>query len=78
MKKKIFDADMPIGKLTRMPDDLPSPAELAKSMRMVPVDLILDKPIINFFKKQAKRHHVQYRQMISEVLAQYTKRSQAI
>ena len=75
MKKKKFDTDMPIGKLTRMPDDLPSPAELAKSMRMVPVELILDKPIISFFKKQAKRHHVQYQQMISEVLVQYARRS---
>ena len=74
MKNKHQDPDMPIGKLTRMKDDLPSPAELAKSMQLVRVTIVLSKPSIDFFKKQAQQHHTKYQRMMREILDQYANR----
>ncbi len=34
MRKKIAELDMPVGKLTKIKDILPSPAELTKEERM--------------------------------------------
>ena len=76
MKNKHRDPDMPIGKLTRMPDDLPSPAEIAKSMQLVRVTIVLSKPSIDFFKKQAQRYHTKYQRMMREVLDLYATRQE--
>ena len=74
MKKKHYDSDMPIGRLIAVKDDLPSPSELAKSMQLVRVTIVLSKPSIDFFKKQAQRYHTKYQRMMREVLDLYATR----
>ena len=71
MKKKINDPDMPIGKLTRIPDFLPKPEDLAFPSDLVRVTIYLHKDSVEFFKKQAKRHRTKYQRMIRELLDKY-------
>ncbi len=71
MKKKAFDPDMPIGKLTEIPDFLPPPHELAKAKTTLIVTIGLDPETIAFFKKQAGKHGAKYQKMIREVLERY-------
>jgi predicted DNA binding CopG/RHH family protein len=72
-KKQKIDPDMPIGKLTRIPDFLPSPAELAASIAKdnVRITVELSRASVNFFKKEAGRHHTKYQRMIRQVLDRY-------
>lgn len=72
MKRKL-DPDMPIGKLTRVKDFLPPPEELVFPQRKtVKVTISLSELSVEFFKQQAKKHHVKYQQMIRELLDNYT------
>ncbi len=71
MKNEIFDENMPHGKLTRVENFLPPPSELIMPEQPVKVTMILNKPIVDFFKQQAHRHHTKYQRMIREVLGQY-------
>ena len=76
MKKRKSGRDpnyeMPIGRLTRVPDFLPPPSELAKAKTVVKVTLALDQPTLEFFKKEAQKHNTKYQRMIREVLDRYT------
>ena len=76
MKKKHYDSDMPIGRVRRVKDDLPSPSELAKSMQLVRVTIVLSKPSIDFFKKEAQRYHTKYQRMMRQVLDLYATRQE--
>lgn len=67
---------MPIGKLTRVRDFLPPPAELAMPEETVKVTISLNRSSIEFFKKQAERYHTKYQKMIRELLDQYVSRYQ--
>lgn len=71
MKKKISNHDMPIGKLTRIADFLPSPEKLAVPEDTIKVTLSLNKSSIDFFKHQAKRYHTKYQRMIRNLLDRY-------
>lgn len=70
MKKRKIDPDMPIGKLTEVPDFLPPPEELAKAKTVV-VTIGLDQETVDFFKKVAKKKGGKYQKMIRKVLARY-------
>ncbi len=72
--KKIFDENMPQGKITVVKNFLPPPSELIMPEEPVKVTILLNKPIVDFFKKQAHRHHTKYQRMIREVLGQYANR----
>jgi len=50
---------------------LPSPSELAKSIRNNRITLLLDDAVVSFFKDQAKENKVSYQQLIREVLREY-------
>ena len=65
---------MPIGKLTRAKDVLPSPEELMISERTVKVTLRLSEDSIKFFKRYAQKHHTKYQKMIRKVVDAYTER----
>lgn len=69
----VFDPDMPIGKLTEVPDFLPPPHELAKAKRIVITTIGLDLETLKFFRKQADKHGTKYQKMIREVLSRYAK-----
>ncbi len=70
MKKKI-DHDMPIGKLTRVKDFLPPPEGLVFPRETVKITISLSKVSVEFFKRQARQHHIKYQQMIRELLDRY-------
>lgn len=71
MKKQAIRSDMPIGKLTRVKDFLPSPSELAVSEKTKKVTISLSKKSIDFFKRQARLHHTKYQRMMREVIDKY-------
>ena len=71
MKKRINDPDMPIGKLTGIKDFLPPPAELAKAEQAQKVTVALKKSSIEFFKREASRHHTKYQRMIRDLVDKY-------
>ncbi len=78
MKKKIKNSedlgDMPIGKLTRVPDFLPPPEELIAADAMVKVTLSLDRFSLEFFKRMANKLGAKYQKMMREVLRGYAQR----
>jgi predicted DNA binding CopG/RHH family protein len=71
MKRKTEDLNMPIGKLTRVKDSLPSPAELVTAEKTVKVTIALKKKSVEFFKHKAGQYHTKYQKMIRELLDKY-------
>ena len=72
MSAKIKYTDEPIGPLKVVPDFLPSPEELAFKEDTVKITITLSRESVEFFKKEAKRHHIQYQKMIRRLLDAYT------
>ena len=64
MKNKIKYTDEPLGDLRVIDDFLPSPEELAFKDGNVKVTIALSKTSVNFFKREATKHHTQYQKMI--------------
>ena len=77
MKKKRSDSDMPIGRLTRVHDFLPSPSELVKPEETVKITISLKRSSVEFFKEEARKHRAKYQRMIREVLDHYAQRFSA-
>ena len=69
--KRTINNDMPIGKMVRVKDKLPSPAELALSEKNVKVTISLSKDSVEYFKKEAKYYHTKYQKMIRNLLDRY-------
>jgi len=69
--KKINYTDEPLGKLRVIDDFLPSPEQLVFKEKNVKVTITLSKASIDFFKKEAKKHHTQYQKMIRRLLDIY-------
>lgn len=74
MKEKIKYTDEPMGKVKVISDFLPSPEELALKDETVKVTLALSKSSVEFFKKEAGKHHTQYQKMIRRLLDEYAAR----
>ncbi len=72
-RKTSNSEDMPIGKLTRVPNFLPPPSELVFPDDTVKVTLALTKSSLDFFKREAKKHKTKYQKMIREVVDRYAK-----
>ena len=66
--------DKPIGKLIRIDDFLPSPEKLVMPKKSIKITISLSKSSIDFFKQQAKLHHVKYQQMIRKLIDKYAPR----
>ena len=71
MKKKITYSDVPLGKIKIIKSFLPKPEDLVFKEEMVEVKLPLNRRSIDFFKKQARKHHVGYEQMIRALVDNY-------
>ena len=71
MKEKIKYTDEPLGDVRIIDDFLPSPSELAFNEEQVKVTIGLSKTSVDFFKKQAKKHHTHYQKMIRRLLDMY-------
>ena len=71
MKKKITYTDGPVGDIKVVRDTLPPPSALAFREEQIKVTIGLSKSSVDFFKKEAKRHHTQYQRMIRKLLDLY-------
>jgi hypothetical protein len=74
MKSKIKYTDEPMGKLKIVSDFLPPPDQLVLKENNVKVTLALKKSSVEFFKKEAKKHHASYQKMIRQLVGWYTAR----
>ena len=78
MKTKIKYTNEPLGKLKIVDDFLPPPEYLAFKEDNVKVTITLSKASVEFFKKEAKKQHVQYQKMIRRLLDLYTLHHQKV
>ena len=62
---------MPIGKITRVKDFLPSPEELMIPEKTVKVTLRLSEDSIKFFKHYAQKYHTKYQRVIRKLIDTY-------
>ena len=76
MSKKITYTDGPIGDVKVVRDRLPPPSDLAFREEQVKVTIGLSKSSVDFFKKEAKRHHTQDQRMIRRLLDVYVAQHQ--
>ena len=71
-RKKIKYTDEPLGEIRIIDDFLPTPENLAFKESNVKITITLSKGSVDFFKKEAKKHHTQYQKMIRRLLDIYT------
>jgi predicted DNA binding CopG/RHH family protein len=72
MIKNVKDnEDMPVGKMQRIEDFLPPPEKLVLPEENVKVTISLSRKSVDFFKKQAKLHHIKYQRMIRRLVDRY-------
>jgi predicted DNA binding CopG/RHH family protein len=71
MKTKIKYTDEPLGELKVIKDFLPPPDQLILKEDNVKITIALKKSSIEFFKKEAKKHHTSYQKMIRQVIDWY-------
>jgi predicted DNA binding CopG/RHH family protein len=71
MKKKTRYTDEPLGNVRVVDDFLPSPEELVFNEEQVKVTIGLSKSSVDFFKRQARKHHTRYQKMIRRLLDLY-------
>ena len=77
MSKKIKYTEGPMGKIKlsdfkRVEKEfLPSPAEIARSMDKIKITITLTGDSIEYFKKQAEKHDIQYQRLIRSILDEY-------
>ena len=74
MKRKIKYKDEPLGDIQVIEDFLPPPEQLAFKEETVKVTLALSKSSVEFFKKEARKHHTQYQRMIRRLVDCYVTR----
>ncbi|MEW6100880.1 MAG: CopG family transcriptional regulator [Candidatus Omnitrophota bacterium] len=71
MKKKANNATFPIGNLKRVKDFLPPPGELVMPQDSIKVTISLSRASVEFFKRQARLHHIKYQRMIRQLIDRY-------
>ena len=71
MKSKIKYTDEPMGKLRVVDDFLPAPEELIFKEDNVKITMALSKSSVDFFKAEAKKHHIPYQAMIRRLVDLY-------
>ena len=76
MKSKIKYTDEPIGKLRVVKDFLPPPEHLALKEENVKVTISLNKTSVEYFKREAQKHHTSYQRMIRRLLDWYATQNQ--
>lgn len=62
------------GELRPVTDTLPPPDQLVPRDDTVKVTLALSRRSIEFFKREAAKHHVPYQRMIRALVDEYTRR----
>jgi uncharacterized DUF497 family protein/predicted DNA binding CopG/RHH family protein len=74
MKERIEYTDEPLGDLRVVEDFLPPPEYLAFKEETVKVTIALSKTSVDFFRREARKHHTQYQKMIRRLLDFYVAR----
>jgi len=74
MKKSISYTDEPLGDLRVIDDFLPPPGQLAFKEESVKVTIGLSRSSVDFFKREAQKHHTHYQTMIRRLLDLYVSR----
>lgn len=74
MKKKIEYTDEPMGEIEIIEDTFPRPEELVFKKDNKKITISLSNSSIEFFKREAKKHHTQYQKMIRNLLDEYVAR----
>lgn len=72
MSAKIKYSDEDLGEPKVIEDFLPPPEQLVFKQDSVKVTISLSKESVDFFKREAKKHHTQYQKMIRNLLDAYT------
>ena len=70
-RKKNKYTDEPLGEIRIVDDFLPSPEQLVFKDDNIKVTITLSKTSVDFFKKEAKKHHTPYQKMIRRLLDIY-------
>lgn len=73
MKNRKHDQGMPIGKLSRIADFLPSPDELIAPEKKERITIYVTHSSVAFFKKAANKKHTKYQTIIRNILDRYAK-----
>lgn len=68
---KNIDRDLPVGKLERVADFLPSPSELVPPEPTVKITILVKKSSVDFFKRAAAHNHTKYQRLMRVVLDRY-------
>jgi predicted DNA binding CopG/RHH family protein len=76
MTANITDTHESLGDLNIIPDVLPTPEELVFRDDTVKVTITLSRSSVEFFKRDAKKHHTQYQKMIRRLLDVSTQKHQ--
>lgn len=76
MKKRIKYTDEPLSELKVVEDFLPPPEALAFKEESIKVTLSLSRSSVDFFKREAHKHHTPYQKMIRRLLDHYAIRHQ--
>lgn len=71
-KHKVKYTDEPIGKIEVIKDFLPKPKDLVLKEETTKITIALTKSSVDFFKKEAAKHHTNYQKMIRSLIDQYT------
>lgn len=71
MRKRTRYSDGPVRKFQVIEDFLPPPEDLVFQDEEVKVTIPLSKRSVQFFKREAARHHTQYQRMIRRLLDAY-------
>ncbi len=77
MSRKIRYDEGPVNEVKVVRDFLPAPADLVFKEDQVKVTIGLSKSSVDFFKKEARRHHTQYQKMIRRLLDLYVTQHQS-
>ena len=72
MKRRISYTDEPMGELRAVKDFLPPPEALVLKEDNVKVTISLSRASVDFFKKEAEKHHTSYQKMIRSVVDLYS------
>jgi hypothetical protein len=71
MQKEIAYTDDRLGEIKIINDFLPPPEQLLFKENNINGTLILRKASLDFFKREAEKHHTQYQKMIRRLLDVY-------
>ena len=78
MNKPIRYTDEPLGAIRVVPGFLPPPEQLVLKNEQTKVTISLSSKSVDFFKEAARKHPMQYQEMIRRLLGEYVARHKSL